>query len=307
MKIKAPNDHGRSMLDKLNRAFLDKSKPENLFPDENKKKISRDVFEKSPAQKAEKATDSQKPSSDSELNVSFQFDLFYQLSTRVEAKMGQSGATRFAEVSGTVAETFKGSFDLKIDGVGSFFKNTDSALEISPETTNEFFDAVEGLADLSPQALEKFLTETEDFFTELENVYGEADGTFDQIKEQMQQQAKSFFADVGTIREEAVGDTSAAMGEIESAQIPTEALPGGAANNPDVKREAPGQNLIKMLFKPELSVPADKYQDFLEKFIDYTEKFKQQMLENFFNQKPSSPETANLIEVLDSANPTESS
>jgi hypothetical protein len=35
-----------------------------------------------------------------------------------------------------------------------------------------------------------------------------------------------------------------------------------------------------------MMVTADKYQDFLKKFIDYTEKFRQQMLESFFNRKP---------------------
>lgn len=297
MNIQFPKDHGRSMLEKLNQLF-EKGKPEASPESGGKKKINADVFEKAPTMPIapQNEVPAENTGKGNELNISFQFDLFYQLSTKVEAKMGQSGANRFVELSGEVAETFMGNFELKIDGVGSFFKNTDSALNISPETTGEFFDAVEGLTDLSPEALQNFLQETEDFFTELENTYGEAGGAFDQIKEQMQQQASAFFADVKSTREEAMGSMDDSMSAIaeETGAAPAEAE-AADAQAPAQSDKEPG--LIQMTFKPDMLVPTDNYQDFLQKFLDYTEKFKQQMLESFFNRKPAAKESLNLLET----------
>lgn len=297
MNIQFPKDHGRSMLEKLNQLF-EKGKPEASPESGGKKKINADVFEKAPTMPIapQNEVPAENTGKGNELNISFQFDLFYQLSTKVEAKMGQSGANRFLELSGEVAETFMGNFELKIDGVGSFFKNTDSALNISPETTGEFFDAVEGLTDLSPESLQNFLQETEDFFTELENTYGEAGGAFDQIKEQMQQQASSFFADVKSAREEAMGSMDDSMSAIaeETGAAPAEAE-AADAQAPAQSDKEPG--LIQMTFKPDMLVPTDNYQDFLQKFLDYTEKFKQQMLESFFNRKPAAKESLNLLET----------
>jgi hypothetical protein len=282
MNIKFPNDHGRSMLQELNKFFNNSGKADKPLPN---KPVSGDSFEKAPVEKTEIATE--KPVASGEMNISFQFDLFYELSTKVEAKMGANGANRFAEVSGTVAETFMGNFNLKIDGVGSFFKSTDNALNISPETTGEFFNAVEGLADLSPEALENFLQETEDFFNELEASYGEADGAFDQIKETMQQQATAFFSDVNATREKAIGNQETDQTDEAMAAPEAQAL-ASAIENPVESQPADKENtgLIKLAFKPDMMVTADKYQDFLKKFIDYTEKFRQQMLESFFNRKP---------------------
>ncbi len=293
MNIQFPKDHGRSMFEKLSQLF-EKGRQEGAPEATDKKKLDRDVFEKSPVQPTEPQKNPTSESLGSELNVSFQFDLFYQLSTKVEAKMGQSGANRFAELSSEVAETFAGSFNLKIDGVGSFMKNTDSALNISPETTNEFFDAVEGLTDLSPEALENFLQETEDFFNELESVYGEAGGAFDQIKEQMQQQASAFFADVKSAREEAMNnleqDLTSAAEKLGITAPQTEPAPA-------VSTEKPSSEPITMAFKPEIQVSQANYQDFLQKFLDYTEKFRQQMFESFFNRKPTAKEPLNLLET----------
>lgn len=284
MNISFPKDHGRSMFEKLNQLF-EKGKSEALpAQTRNGKKVDGDVFEKAPVPTTETQPE-KTPAKSGELNVSFQFDLFYQLTSKVEAKMGQSGAERFVELSGSVAETFAAGFNLKIDGVGSFMKNTDSALEISPQATSEFFDAVEGLADLSPEALENFLQETEDFFAELKNTYGDANGEFDDIKNQMQNQASAFFAEVKSAREQATGD----IGEFFAEALPEEQEPEVAAVA-DKPQGEPG--LIRMAQKPDMLIPTDNYQDFLKKFIDYTEKFRQQMLESFFSRKPIAKEPA---------------
>ncbi len=232
-----------------------------------------DVFEPSAAAPAEVPPadeTSDRSAQAGGLKISMNFDLFYQLTQKVTARMGQSGGQRFAELAGTVAETFKGSFSLSIDAVGSYLNGTDKSLEISPETTSEFFDAVEGLADLSPTALETFLKEADDFFAELENTYGDLGGVFDDLKKQVQEQASGFFQQVEASRQEmlaaAAAPAPAALPQAQTAAPPT-AAGLGTGNN--------------------MAVAAD-YQKFLQSFLDYTRKFREQMLLDFL-KSPARP------------------
>lgn len=203
------------------------------------------------------------------LQISFHFDLFYKLSQKIQTRMGQSGQDRFAETTSNVAETFKGNFSLQIDAVGSFLKGTDSALNISDETTNEFLDAVDGLAELSPESLENFLKEAGEFFDELESTYGEAGGAFDDIKAQMQAQAKAFFDGVKTIR----GESG------EAAE--TEAIP--AVTEPASEEETGKSALtIKLAVgqQQDIEVSEDQYQKFIDSFLEYMRRYK----ETFINE-----------------------
>lgn len=288
------HDQGRSMLKDLNRFF-------NRAQQAEKPAKAGDSFNKSPEIK-EKPVKPVKAAEDTgkELNISFQFNLFYELSQKVEKRMGQTGAQRFSEVSTSVAETFKGSFNLKIDGMGSLFKNTDSALNISEETTNEFFNSVEGLADLSPEALEEFLAESEDFFGELEEKFGEAGGAFDQIKEQMQQQASSFFSRVQSIRgkEVATDGQAQAASEGEAAAVENSAKDveqAMAALDSEPQKSDIASDLIKMVYKPDMMVSKDKYQDFLQSFIEYSERFRQEMFSGLLNNNGSDKNTTGSI------------
>ena len=276
MNIKLTTDQGRSLLDELQSDTREKFV---RAPEEESSAIplarQKDVFERTSTQlPAESATEKSSQNTSSTgavsegLNISFQFDLFYELSSKVEAKMGQSGATRFAELSGRVAETFAGSFKLSIDAVGSFMNGTDKSLDISSETAGEFFDAVEGLADLSPEALENFLKESNDFFAELEATYGEADGAFDDIKAQMQEQAKAFFADVEQTRADALSDSDA-----ES----SEALAEGSSP----QSETDDSQAISMLLDPDKQFSQVDYKEFLNNFIEYTLKFQKQLIAKF--------------------------
>ncbi len=300
MSLKLGSDHGRSILEQLQNRFRDRVDEEKGAKPFSPAPLSlKDIFERSRTHERKdsgKTGLQEKPEAGSiqagGLNISFQFDLFYELSSKVEAKMGRQGANRFAELSGKVSETFMGNFSLSIDPVGSFMNGTEKSLEISPETTGEFFDAVEGLADLSPEALENFLKESDEFFNELEATYGEAGGAFDQIKGVMQEQAKAFFADVEQARADALGGGAA-----------TEALPAEgeaalpAANTdisallPTTDKENGNGSLIEMFFKPEVKVSQSDYQDFLKDFVEYAEKFKQQMFEKLFNSRSSYDKT----------------
>ncbi len=294
MNIQLPKDHGRSLLDKHladSRERVAKDRKDVILPQTPVN--VKDIFDRSDkrADKETDKTDLQKKDGSNSiqaggLNISFQFDLFYELTSKVQAKMGQDGANRFMELSGKVSETFMGNFSLEIDPVGSFMNGTDKSLEISPETTSEFFDAVEGLADLSPEALENFLKESDEFFAELETTYGEADGTFDQIKGMMQEQAKAFFADVDNARSSmfGAGESQEAVPESEAATLPaadaTSLLPATGSASDDSE-----SSLIEMFFKPELKVSQSDYQSFLEEFMNFAEKFKQQMFEKLLGNR----------------------
>jgi hypothetical protein len=278
------NDHGRSLLEQIKELHDGKKagKKEQVIP--QALKHLQDVFEKTATPATEKnatgANDKTPESIQTEgLNISFQFDLFYELTSKVEAKMGQKGAERFVELSGTVSETFMGNFSLSIDAVGSFMNGTDKSLDISPEVTNEFFDAVEGLADLSPEALENFLKESNEFFAELEKTYGPADGAFDQIKNTMQEQAKAFFADVETARQEAL---AAPAQPAVTPELPATEAPPAVQVSADTPE---GEQLIELLFQPDKKIGQQEYKNFLEEFWNYAEKFRQQMLEKLFSNR----------------------
>ena len=223
-------------------------------------------------------------------NVSFQFDLFYSLTSKVEAKMGQSGAERFVNLSASVAESFQSSFSLSIDGVGSFMNGTDKSLDISPEVANDFFDAVEGLTKQGPEALENFLKKSDAFFNELEANYGNMDGAFDTIKEQVQNQAKEFIASVGDAQ-------SFVMDEVESDQQNLlDQVSGLLSDNTEATEtsEEPddNKNLISMFNNPEIKATQDQYKDFLSKFIEYANKMKESMFNELMAMKDNSTNSA---------------
>ena len=198
------------------------------------------------------------------LKISYSFDLFYQLSQKVSAKMGQKGTERFFELSETVAEKFQGSFSLSIDPVGSFLNGTDKSLDLDPEVTEEFFDAVEGLAELTPEALENFLRETDDLFNALEGTYGEAGGAFDEIKAQIQSQAQKFFDQVGDVRDG--GKNVAAIPLTEA----VDELPPPEADLPE-SREVSEPLVGKR-------IPHEPYQEFLKEFLEFAKRFRQSVM-----------------------------
>ena len=211
-------------------------------------------------------------------NVSFQFDLFYSLTSKVEAKMGQAGAERFVNLSASVAETFNSSFSLSIDGVGSFMNGTDKSLNISPEVANDFFDAVEALTQQGPEALENFLKKSDAFFNELESNYGELDGAFDTIKEQVQAQAKDFIASVGDAQNKVIGRLKSDQQNVMD--LVSERMNGNTAEN-----EKSDKNLIHMSSKPELTATQKDYKEFLGKFLEYANKVKESMFNDLMALK----------------------
>jgi hypothetical protein len=212
------------------------------------------------------------------LKISYHFDLFYELSQKVSAKMGQKGLNRFTEVSATVAETFKGSFQLNIDAVGSYLKGTDKSLDISQETANEFMDSVDELSNLSPEALENFLREADEFFADLETSYGEAGGAFDDIRDQMKSQASQFFKSVNGIREEVLAEAETVV-PLEGTTPQNPSLPAGA----DELTPFPGSlsALIPAADGSGMEFPAKDYKSFVNNFLRYVDQFRKNLVKDF--------------------------
>lgn len=231
-------------------------------------------------------------------NVSFQFDLFYSLTSKVEAKMGQSGAERFVNLSSSVAETFKSSFSLSIDGVGSFMNGTDKSLDISPEVANDFFDAIEGLTQQGPDALENFLKKSDAFFGELEKTYGNLDGAFDTVKEQIQAQAKDFISSVGEAQNFVIGGM-----ENDQKELANQASNLLDDSKTDEPKDSNPNSLIKMFAKPEVSATQHEYQNFLDSFLEYANKMKESMFKDLMamkggNSNPDNSNTANSLKSI---------
>jgi len=220
------------------------------------------------------------------LRIAYHFDLFYQLSQKVQARMGQSGQQRFVETAASVSETFKGSFSLQIDAVGSFLNGTDKSLNISPETANQFMDAVDGLAELSPDGLQNFLKESDKFFGELEKTYGEAGGAFDDINARMKAQATAFFDSVKTVREDS-GLGPEGLGGAEHATAVTAAVAPAPAETAGIPEPAslpeknPGKTFPLSVGPQKGSmISNDQYQEFIQSFLKYIARYR----ERFFQQ-----------------------
>ncbi|MBF0499005.1 MAG: hypothetical protein HQM09_02635 [Candidatus Riflebacteria bacterium] len=255
-----------------------------LLPSQQKSTV--DSFEKSPQTDEVKNDDKSLTREAGGLKISYQFDLFYQLSQKVSAQMGQKGADRFAEVASKVTETFKGSLSLTIDPIGSYMNGTGKSLNISPDTANKFMDSVDKLADLSPESLQNFLKESDKFFGDLENTYGKANGAFQDIKTKMQEQAQNFFNGVKDIQQQALDQSSAAL----AGSIPgtDQTLPSGgqlpAGNNAQsavVPQIGQTDGQIPLLFGKGATASQGDYQNFMKGFADYVNKLRAQMMQDF--------------------------
>ncbi|MBF0406230.1 MAG: hypothetical protein HQM10_02665 [Candidatus Riflebacteria bacterium] len=224
-----------------------------------------DVFQKT--QETSPVTEETSAVKPEKMQISYKFDLFYELSQEVSMEMGQNGKERFVNLAASVSEKFQSNFSLSIDPVGSFMNGTKESLKISPETTNSFFDAVENLSEMSPESLENFFKESDKFFEELKKTYGDAGGSFDEIKQTMQDQAKKFFDAVSAIKQDAAGQLEAPEGEAQAA------LPESTENE---------QNNALQMQNGQMVSQSD-YQDFLKNFSEYARKFRENMVKNFIS------------------------
>ncbi|MFZ2956801.1 MAG: hypothetical protein WA705_07930 [Candidatus Ozemobacteraceae bacterium] len=79
--------------------------------------------------------------------------------------MDRNGVDRFTEVVLKVSQTFKGTFSLSVDPIGSVMSGKEKPFDISPENANRFvgfMDSADNYGYFSPEAPRNFLIETEE-------------------------------------------------------------------------------------------------------------------------------------------------
>lgn len=258
---------------------LRRLKPENQNPaaDVSSTKALKleDSFEKSSKAENHQLSSSNSNSS-AALSVSYQFNLFYEMSSKVEARMGKAGAERFVETGATISETFKSSFSLEIDVVGSFIDSTDKSLDISPETTDRLFTSIQELSEMSIKSVENFLKATNEFFQEIEERFSSANGIFDDMRSQMESQARDFF------------DSFVSMVGRETQEV-IESSPEVVPEQPETENQNSIHDslLIQLQQRPGRRLPLPIYQDFLSSFHEYAQEFQTKMKEKFASEMVS--------------------
>jgi HPt (histidine-containing phosphotransfer) domain-containing protein len=68
-----------------------------------------------------------------------------------------------------------------------------------------------------------------------------------------------------------------------------------AALDSEPQKSDIASDLIKMVYKPDMMVSKDKYQDFLQSFIEYSERFRQEMFSGLLNNNGSDKNTTGSI------------
>ncbi len=119
------------------------------------------------------------------------FDLFFSVSARSSVKSGSDGSGSFYEASQEVAASFEAGFSMKI--AGRFLSLSDMAEKIDPKVLDAFSTAVQGLAGLDEDALNRFYDATEQLFGEVEETLGLRVGELGGLAEEVKATAESFF------------------------------------------------------------------------------------------------------------------
>jgi hypothetical protein len=127
-------------------------------------------------------------------SVEVNFDLFFSLSARSSVKSGESLEGSFYEATSEVAAEFEANFSIEV--AGRFLNLADAAEEIDPAVMESFSKAVQGLAGLDQDALNRFFDATDKLFGELGEMLGLSEGELDGVKEEVKATAQAFFEGV---------------------------------------------------------------------------------------------------------------
>ena len=131
------------------------------------------------------------------LSVEMEFDLFFSLTDEISATAGQEGASAFFSATRSVTAEYQANFHLSIEAVGGFFRDVDALQSVSPETAQKFNEAMGNLNNFDEESLEEFNAAADELFNELEAVFGENGGMFDNLAGEVKAQAKLFQESVG--------------------------------------------------------------------------------------------------------------
>lgn len=133
-------------------------------------------------------------------NVNYQvkvdFDLFFSISSRSSSRSGEGDSGAFYEASTSVAAEFESNFSIEISG--RFLSLADMAEAIDPGVLDAFSEAVQGLAGLDDDSLERFFDATEALFSEIEESLGLEKGVLSGTSERIKATAEGFMHSVSS-------------------------------------------------------------------------------------------------------------
>lgn len=132
--------------------------------------------------------------------VEVNFDLFFSVSARSSLRGGNDAAGAFYEATQELSTSFSSNFSVAI--AGRFLNLADAAEAIDPKVLESFSRAVEGLAGLDQDALDRFFAAADQLFSALEEGYGLGDTALDGIAAQVKATAGGFFEAVSAATEE---------------------------------------------------------------------------------------------------------
>lgn len=123
--------------------------------------------------------------------VEVNFDLFFSVSARSSMRGAQDASGSFYEATQKLSTSFESNFSIEI--AGRFLNLADAAEAVDPKVLESFSRAVEGLAGLDQDALDRFFTAADQLFSALEDGYGLGDTALDGVAAQVKATAGSFF------------------------------------------------------------------------------------------------------------------
>lgn len=140
-------------------------------------------------------------SENSSMEIEVSMDLFWSLSKRITEESGEDMAGRFHRTTKEVAEAFSADFSMKIKMTEGYLQNTEKVVEFDQELLGDFFDAMDGLANMDDASVEAFAEASDKFFGDLAERYEGAEEAFVEIGEALEQQVRTFFDDVKSTKQ----------------------------------------------------------------------------------------------------------
>lgn len=137
---------------------------------------------------------------DSGYAVEVNFDLFFSVSARSAVRGGADASGAFYEATAEVASSFSANLSIAIGG--RFLDLADAAEALDPAVLESFSRAVEGLAGLDQDALDRFFGAADQLFNALESRYGLGGSALDGVAAEVKAAAGGFFEAVRGATEE---------------------------------------------------------------------------------------------------------
>lgn len=176
------------------------------------------------------------------------FDLFFSVSSRYAMKSGENSSGSYYEAAHQVSSSFESNFSIEISG--RFLELADMAESLDPAVLDAFSGAVQGLAGMDDDALNRFFEASTELFGEIEASMGLAEGTLDGTVQKMKATAESFFHSVSS----AVDGVFPGLEVDQIFSLPENLDSNGNSDLLSMMNKIVGQSLMDMSSKPDGSL-----------------------------------------------------